>query len=71
MKAEEARLISEKFDNSLTSILFTIKCVAENGSIRATFDKEYQYIGDKEILELQKLGYKILKNNHKYLIVGW
>ena len=71
MNAKEARVISEKFDNSLKDIIFSIKCMAKRGDITATFDKHRKYIGEKELSELQKLGYKILQNDDNYLVVGW
>jgi hypothetical protein len=71
MKATEARVISETFDNSLKDMLFSIKCMAKCGNITATWCREDKYIGEKELSELQKLGYKVLRNDDRYVTVGW
>lgn len=71
MEANKAREISETFDNSLKSILFSIKCMAESGHIEATFTRKDRVIREKELSELQKRGYKILKDDDEYVVIGW
>ena len=70
MEATEARVISETFDNSLKDMLFTIKSQAKCGNITATWDRSDKRISEKDLEELQKLGYKLLRND-KYVTVGW
>jgi hypothetical protein len=70
MNATDARVISETFDNTLRNMLFAIKCQAKCGNITATWDRSDKHISEKDIEELQKLGYKILRND-KYVTVGW
>ena len=70
MEAIKSREISETFDNSLRDMIFGIKCQAETGSITATWSRDDKHISEKDLSELQKLGYKILSND-KYVTVGW
>lgn len=71
MKAIEARNISETFDNSLKSMLFSIKCTAKDGRISATWARKDQFIGDNELSALKKLGYKVLLDSADYVTIGW
>lgn len=71
MEANKAREISEKIDNSLKALLFSIKANAEQGMINVTWSKKDRVITENELNELRKLGYTIIKNGVEYVSVGW
>lgn len=71
MEANKAREISETFDNSLKDMLYAIKCMAKCGNITATWSREDRIITERELSELRKLGYKIIRDEAKWVTVGW
>ena len=71
MEANKAREISEKIDNSLKALLFSIKANAEQGMIKVTWSKKDRVITENELNELRKLGYTIINNGVEYVSVGW
>jgi hypothetical protein len=71
MEANKAREISEKIDNYLKALLFSIKANAEQGRINVTWSKKDRVITENELNELRKLGYTIIKNGVEYVSVGW
>ena len=69
--AEESRIISEKFDNSLKDMLSTINARANNGCIYASFTRRDRVITERELSALRNLGYKIVEDDGFYVRVEW